>query len=83
MTQQTKPTTILLFTPHYHKPIPPYIIPNPPPAYHHQLTIFHTFSPLNPLPKQHLIPIKEPFLQKIFPNIIPPPPHNIPLSKIN
>lgn len=46
MTEQTKRTTIVLFSGDYDKAMAAYIIANGAAAYDHEVTIFHTFGDL-------------------------------------
>ncbi len=64
MTEQTKRTTIVLFSGDYDKAMAAYIIANGAAAYDHEVTIFHTFWGFNALRKEELIPVKKDFLKK-------------------
>ncbi|MEC1430580.1 DsrE/DsrF/DrsH-like family protein [Bacillus subtilis] len=71
MTEQTKRTTIVLFSGDYDKAMAAYIIANGAAAYDHEVTIFHTFWGLNALRKEELIPVKKGFLEKMFGKMMP------------
>ncbi len=83
MTEQTKRTTIVLFSGDYDKAMAAYIIANGAAAYDHEVTIFHTFWGLNALRKEELIPVKKGFLEKMFGKMMPRGADKMGLSKMN
>ncbi|WP_440621406.1 DsrE/DsrF/DrsH-like family protein [Bacillus subtilis] len=83
MTEQTKRTTIVLFSGDYDKAMAAYIIANGAAAYDHKVTIFHTFWGLNALRKEELIPVKKGFLEKMFGKMMPRGADKMGLSKMN
>ncbi|TDY55576.1 DsrE/DsrF/DrsH-like family protein [Bacillus subtilis] len=83
MTEQTKRTTIVLFSGDYDKAMAAYIIANGAAAYDHEVTIFHTFWGLNALRKEELIPVKKGFLEKMFGKMMPRGADKMSLSKMN
>ncbi|CAI6291230.1 hypothetical protein EQZ01_13550 [Bacillus subtilis] len=83
MTEQTKRTTIVLFSGDYDKAMAAYIIANGAAAYDHEVTIFHTFWGLNALRKEELIPVKKGFLEKMFGKMMPRGSDKMGLSKMN
>lgn len=83
MTEQTKRTTIVLFSGDYDKAMAAYIIANGAAAYDHEVTIFHTFWGLNALRKEELVPVKKGFLEKMFGKMMPRGAEKMGLSKMN
>ncbi|GIN75188.1 hypothetical protein CHCC14820_3586 [Bacillus paralicheniformis] len=83
MTEQTKRTTIVLFSGDYDKAMAAYIIANGAAAYDHEVTIFHTFWGLNALRKEELVPVKKGFLEKMFGKMMPRGADKMGLSKMN
>lgn len=83
MTEQTKRTTIVLFSGDYDKAMAAYIIANGAAAYDHEVTIFHTFWGFNALRKEELIPVKKGFLEKMFGKMMPRGADKMGLSKMN
>lgn len=83
MTEQTKRTTIVLFSGDYDKAMAAYIIANGAAVYDHEVTIFHTFWGLNALRKEELIPVKKGFLEKMFGKMMPRGADKMGLSKMN
>lgn len=83
MTEQTKRTTIVLFSGDYDKAMAAYIIANGAAAYDHEVTIFHTFWGLNALRKEELIPVKKGFLEKMFGKMMPRGADKMGLSRMN
>ncbi|MDE1376361.1 DsrE/DsrF/DrsH-like family protein [Bacillus licheniformis] len=83
MTEQTKRTTIVLFSGDYDKAMAAYIIANGAAAYDHEVTIFHTFWGLNVLRKEELVPVKKGFLEKMFGKMMPRGADKMGLSKMN
>ncbi|MED1738549.1 DsrE/DsrF/DrsH-like family protein [Bacillus swezeyi] len=83
MTEQTKRTTIVLFSGDYDKAMAAYIIANGAAAYDHEVTIFHTFWGLNALRKEELIPVKKGFLENMFGKMMPRGADKMSLSKMN
>ncbi|CAN2254112.1 MULTISPECIES: DsrE/DsrF/DrsH-like family protein [Bacillus] len=83
MTEQTKRTTIVLFSGDYDKAMAAYIIANGAAAYDHEVTIFHTFWGLNALRKEELVPVKKGFLENMFGKMMPRGADKMGLSKMN
>ncbi|MGE9752346.1 DsrE/DsrF/DrsH-like family protein [Bacillus inaquosorum] len=83
MTEQTKRTTIVLFSGDYDKAMAAYIIANGAATYDHEVTIFHTFWGLNALRKEELVPVKKGFLEKMFGKMMPRGADKMGLSKMN
>ncbi|MCC2117937.1 DsrE/DsrF/DrsH-like family protein [Bacillus halotolerans] len=83
MPEQTKRTTIVLFSGDYDKAMAAYIIANGAAAYDHEVTIFHTFWGLNALRKEELIPVKKGFLENMFGKMMPRGADKLSLSKMN
>ncbi|CAI6281874.1 MULTISPECIES: DsrE/DsrF/DrsH-like family protein [Bacillus] len=83
MPEQTKRTTIVLFSGDYDKAMAAYIIANGAAAYDHEVTIFHTFWGLNALRKEELVPVKKGLLEKMFGKMMPRGADKMGLSRMN
>ncbi|MEC3641135.1 DsrE/DsrF/DrsH-like family protein [Bacillus halotolerans] len=83
MIEQTKRTTIVLFSGDYDKAMAAYIIANAAAAYDHEVTIFHTFWGLNALRKEELVPVKKGLLEKMFGKMMPRGADKMGLSRMN
>lgn len=81
--EQTKKTTIVLFSGDYDKTMAAYIIANGAAAYDQEVTIFHTFWGLNALRKDEHVQTKKTFLEKMFGKMMPRGADKMGLSKMN
>lgn len=78
-----KKTTIILFSGDYDKAMAAFIIANGAAAYDHEVTIFSTFWGLNAFRKDHPVPVKKGFLEKMFAKMMPRGANRMGLSKMN
>ncbi|QJC53217.1 hypothetical protein HGI30_17650 [Paenibacillus albicereus] len=83
--EETKKTTIVLFSGDYDKAMAAYIIANGAAAYDHEVTIFHTFWGLNALRKEESVKLTSPkgFMEKMFGGMMPRGADRMGLSKMN
>jgi len=81
--EDTKKTTIVLFSGDYDKAMAAYIIANGAAAYDHEVTIFHTFWGLNALRQETNISLKKGFMEKLFGKMMPRGADKMGLSKMN
>ncbi|BAQ09647.1 hypothetical protein OXB_1175 [Bacillus sp. OxB-1] len=81
--EETKKTTIVLFSGDYDKAMAAYIIANGAAAYDHEVTIFHTFWGLNALRKDATVPVKKGVLEKMFGKMMPRGADKMGISKMN
>ncbi|MFS0576877.1 DsrE/DsrF/DrsH-like family protein [Sporosarcina sp. 179-K 3D1 HS] len=81
--EETKKTTIILFSGDYDKAMAAYIIANGAAAYDHEVTIFHTFWGLNALRKEEPMPVTKGFLEKMFGKMMPRGADKMGISKMN
>lgn len=81
--EETKKTTIVLFSGDYDKAMAAYIIANGAAAYDHEVTIFHTFWGLNALRKDAPVPVKKGILERMFGKMMPRGADKMGISKMN
>ncbi|WP_114570898.1 DsrE/DsrF/DrsH-like family protein [Exiguobacterium flavidum] len=81
--QETKKTTIVLFSGDYDKTMAAYIIANGAAAYDHEVTIFHTFWGLNALRKDEELKPDKTFMENMFSKMMPRGADKMGLSKMN